>query len=79
MNYARYAGSRLEPGSLAAHGKLRLMLLGSPPDMIHGIPLRKTGLSTLLTGVSQHSTHPRSGISPCYSGLQVTGHRYLPG
>ncbi|GAJ08674.1 unnamed protein product, partial [marine sediment metagenome] len=21
---------------------------------------------------------PRAGIQPCYSGLQVTGHRYLP-
>ncbi len=26
--------------------KIRLMLLGSPPDMVHGIELRKTHLST---------------------------------
>ena len=68
MSYVRYAGSRLGPGSLAAHEKHRLMLLGSPPDMVHGFPLRETGSSTLLT----------AGIHPCCSGLQVTGHRWLP-
>ena len=26
----------------------------------------------------RHSTGPRAGIHSCYSGLQVTGHRYLP-
>ena len=78
MRYARYAGSRLGSGTLAAHGKHRLMLLGSPPDMVHGFPLRKTGSSTLLTGVRRHMTDPMLGIHSCYSGLQVTGHRYLP-
>ena len=73
MRYVRYAGSRLKPGTLAAHGKHRLMLLGSPPDMVHGFTLRKTGSSTLLTGVRRHIAHPRSGIRPCYSGLQVKG------
>ena len=34
MRYARYAGSRLGSGTLAAHGKHRLMLLGSPQDRI---------------------------------------------
>ena len=71
MLYIRYAGSRLGPGCLAAHEKHRLMLLGSPPDMVHGFPLRETGSSTLLTGVRRHRTYPRSG-------LQVTGHRWLP-
>ena len=51
MPYARYAGSRLRTGTLTAHEKHRLMLLGSPPDMVHGFPLRETGSSTLLTGV----------------------------
>ena len=78
MFYARYAGSRLKPGYLTAHETHRLMLLGSPPDMVHGFPLRETGSSTLLTGVRRHRTHPRLGIRPCYSGLQVTGHRWLP-
>ena len=54
------------------------MLLGSPPDMVHGFPLRETGSSTLLTGVSRHRTVPKMGIRPCCSGLQVTGHRWLP-
>ncbi len=26
----------------AAHGKIHLMLLGSPPDMVHGIPSHRT-------------------------------------
>ena len=73
MSYARYNDSRLRSGSLAAHGKHRLMLLGSPPDMVHGFPLRETGSSTLLTGVRRHSTYPESGIHPCCSGLQVQG------
>ena len=51
MRYARYAGSRLRSGDLAAQARHRLMLLGSPPDMVHGLTLRETGSSTLLTGV----------------------------
>ena len=39
---------------------------------------RGTGSSTLLTGVRRHIALPRSGIHPCCSGLQVTGHRWLP-
>ena len=50
MQYARYAGSRLGPGYLTAHEKHRLMLLGSPPDMVHGFPLRETETSILLSG-----------------------------
>ena len=78
MDYARYAGSRLESGCPAAHGKHRLMLLGSPPDMVHGFPLRETDSSTLLAGVRRHMTNPKLGIHSCCSGLQVTGHRWLP-
>jgi len=73
MQYARYASSRLGSGYLAAHEKHRLMLLGSPPDMVHGFPLRKTESSTLLTGVRRHIAPPRPGIRPCCSGLQVQG------
>jgi len=78
MRYIRYAGSRLGSGTLAAHEKHRLMLLGSPPDMVHGFPLRETRSSTLLTGVRQHRTYPKVGIRPRCSGLRVTGHRWLP-
>jgi len=74
----RYPGSRLGSGSLTAHEMHRLMLLGSPPDMVHGIPLRETGSSSPLTGGRQHTTNPLKGIHSCCSGLQVTGHRYLP-
>ena len=59
MPYARYAGSRLRTGTLTAHENHRLMLLGSPPDMVHGFPLRETGSSTLLTGVRRHMTDPK--------------------
>ena len=78
LTYARYAGSRLRTGTLTAHEKHRLMLLGSPPDMVYGFPLRETGSSTLLTGVRRHMTDPMLGIHSCCSGLQVTGHRWLP-
>ena len=78
MSYIRYAGSRLGPGSLTAHEKHRLMLLGSPPDMVHGIPLRKTEPSTLLTAAKRHIAYPNTGLHPSCSGLQVTGHRWLP-
>ena len=44
-----------------------------PLPMVHGSALRKTGSSTLLTGVRRHIAHPRSGIRPCCSGLQVQG------
>ncbi len=54
------------------------MLLGSPPDMVHGVLLRKTIPSTPLTQAGRHNAYPLVGIHPCYSGLQVTGHRYLP-
>ena len=59
MPYARPTGSRLRTGTLTAHEKHRLMLLGSPPDMVHGFPLRETGSSTLLTGVRRHMTDPK--------------------
>ena len=37
-------------GVLAAHGTSRLMLLGSPPDMVHGAPLRETGSASASGG-----------------------------
>ena len=38
-------------GALAAHGTSRLMLLGSPPDMIRGHPLRETGSAAACGGL----------------------------
>ena len=76
--HTRYPRSQLRNGTLAAHAAIRLMLLGSPPDMVHGTALRETKSSTPLTWVRRSSTHPRSGIHPCYSGLQATRHRWLP-
>ena len=58
MPYTRYPGSRLGSGSLAAHERHRLMLLGSPPDMVHRFSLRETGSSTLLSGGRQHADIP---------------------
>jgi len=53
--YIRFPGSRLGDGFPAAHRTHRLMLLGSPPDMVHGDLLRGTGSSSLLTG--RNTTH----------------------
>ena len=39
--------SRLGAGIPAAHREIRLMLLGPPPDMVHGARLRGTHPSTL--------------------------------
>ena len=36
----------LKTGDLTAHWQIRLMLLGSPPDMVRGRQSRKTRLST---------------------------------
>ena len=44
--FARKSPSLLGAGTLAAHRWDRLMLLGSPPDMVHGYRLRKTHSST---------------------------------
>jgi len=38
-------------GTLAAHGQSLLMLLGSPPDMIRGHPLRETGSAAYRGGL----------------------------
>ena len=38
-------------GTLAAHGRSRLMLLGSPPDMVRRVPLRETGSAAARGGL----------------------------
>ncbi len=54
------------------------MLLGSPPDTVHGATLRGTGLSSLLIQVRRHIARPGTGIHPCFSGLQVQGTAISP-
>ena len=73
QRYARYPGSRLRSGTPAAQLTVRLVLLGSPPDTVHGATLRGTDPSSLLTRVRRHNAVPGAGIHPCYSGLQVQG------
>gem|GEM_PF-6083414 len=56
-----------------------LWLLPSGPDQVHIVLFRRTRPSSPLTPKATRETHSlREGIRPCYSGLQVTGHRYLP-
>ena len=73
LRYARYPGSRLRSGNPAAQVAVRLVLLGSPPDTVHGAALRGTDPSSLLTWVRRHIAVPGAGIHPCCSGLQVQG------
>ena len=73
QRYARYPGSRLRSGNPAAQIAVRLVLLGSPPDTVHGATLRGTDPSSLLTGGRRHNAVPGAGIHPCCSGSQVQG------
>ena len=73
LRYARYPGSRLRSGNPAAQVAVRLVLLGSPPDTVHGAALRGTDPSSLLTWVRRHIAVPVAGIHPCCSWLQVQG------
>ena len=78
QRYARYPGSRLRSGNPAAQIAVRLVLLGSPPDTVHGTPLRRAGPSSLLIRVRRHNGIPGAGIHPCCSGLQVEGTAISP-
>ena len=77
-HYARYLNSRLRSGSPAAHAHIRLVLLGSPPDTVHGQALRRTDPSSLLFWGRRHNKAPGAGIRPCCSGLQVQGTAISP-
>ena len=63
----------LRAGDLAAHRVYCLMLLGSPPDMVHNSQLRKTHSSTQLTQLTRKSSVLKKGMNPCCSGFQVQG------
>lgn len=65
-------------GTPPAQKRSCLWLLPSGPDQVHKCSLRRTQPSTLSAGTSLTSTIPLTGIQPRYSGLRVTGHRYLP-
>ena len=54
------------------------MLLGSPPDTVHGAALRGTGLSSLLIQGRRHISRPGAGIHPRCSGLRVQGTAISP-
>ena len=72
--HARKRRHTLWTGDLAAHRSDRLMLLGSPPDMVHGVRLRKTHPSTREIRRADHTESALiKGIHPCFSGLQVQG------
>ena len=78
MQYARYVDSRLKNSDPTAHAAARLVLLGSPPDTVHGATLRRTGLSSLLIQVRRHITRPGVGIRSRCSGLRVQGTAISP-
>ena len=58
---------------LMAHAKIRLELLHSCPDTVHGITLHKTLRSTFLTTRKPSINSVEKGIQLCYSGLQIQG------
>jgi len=50
------------------------MLLGSPPDMVHGFRLRETHPSSHNIRRADHTESALiKGFHPCCSGLQVQG------
>ena len=61
----------LKIGRSAAHDGFRLMLLGSPPDMVHSPPLRSTGLSSPCWQLPRHAHVPLRPHHPRCSGLRV--------
>ena len=58
---------------LMAHANIRLELLHSCPDTVHGITLHKTLRSTFLTARKPSINSVEKGIQLCYSGLQIQG------
>ncbi len=71
--FERYLGSWLKSGRPEAHRLACLPLLPSEPDGVHKRLLHRARFSTLLAKVRPQRLYPRSGIQPCYSGLQVQG------
>ncbi len=69
---------QLRVGTPSAQERNCLWLLPSGPDQVHRSSLRRTHPSTLSSDTCLTSTIPMTGIQSRYSGLRVTGHRYLP-
>ena len=66
--------SPLGAGRLVAHPLNCLMLLGSPPDMIHSHRLHETHPSSRgRYGADHTKSSLKMGNHPCCSGLQVQG------
>ena len=63
----------LKTGCPTAHPQICLMLLGSPPDMVHRCELRRTHFSTALHGCGDTNFVLILAYHPCWSGLQVQG------
>ena len=68
----------LKIGSSAAHDGFCLMLLGSPPDMVHSPPLRSTGLSSPCGRLPRRACVPPCPHHPRCSGLRVQGTANAP-
>ena len=58
----------MEEPAPSRHMVFRLMLLGSPPDMVHGHPLRETGSSIITPRAAS-----RAGVFPWDSITQLWG------
>ena len=69
----RFRRDVLNTGTLTAHKGIRLVLLHSWPDTVHGALLRKTRVSTHTTPGCCLTRSPSTGYHPCYSGFQVQG------
>ena len=62
--HRRYPDSLLRSGALTAHRMIRLVLLRSRPDTVHGVPLRETRTSTPLFRGGPTKKRPRQDITP---------------
>ena len=71
FSFARKSPSLLGAGALAAHRRDRLMLLGSPPDMVHGCRLRKTHSSSQQRALRTASLRSsRRGSTPAIADFR---------
>ena len=64
FTFARHSPLLLKAGALTAHRENRLMLLGSPSDMVHGAQLRKTHFSTQQARARPHCFGPQKRNRP---------------
>ena len=69
----------LGTGNPAAHQLNRLMLLGSPPDMVHSRQLRwDPSFNTEKCDTDRTRPNLQTGSHPCYSGFQEEEAATLP-